>query len=150
MRSARAAWLVLAGATAAWGVFVASEPLYQISSCEVIGLDPACGDPMVAHYGARLVLLLAVPVVLCAVPALRAGRGLSWLIAGILLIGPLIALPTTDSVFAAWGYYLPVGAVGVVVAWFSNWYERRKHAERVAGPRQRRSNASAASRQART
>lgn len=107
---------MLAGAAAAWGVFVASEPLYQISSCEVVGFDPACGDPMFAHYGARLVLLLAVPVVLCAVPGLRATRGSSWLIAGILVLGSLIALAATDSVFAAWGYYLPVGALAVVVA----------------------------------
>ncbi|MFI6217096.1 hypothetical protein ACIBCD_34285 [Nocardia brasiliensis] len=125
MSSARAVWLVLAGATAAWGVFVASEPLYQISSCEVVQMDAACGNPMFTHYGARLMLLLAVPVVLCAVPALQAARGLSWLIAGVLVLGSLIALPATDSVFAAWGYYLPVGAVAVLVARFSSWYERR-------------------------
>ncbi|WP_156161778.1 hypothetical protein [Nocardia vulneris] len=125
MSSARAAWLVLAGATAAWGVFVASEPLYQISSCEVVQMDAACGDPMFAHYGMRLVLLLAVPVMLCAVPALQVARGLSWSIAGVLVLGSLIALPATDSVLAAWGYYLPVGAVAVVVTRFSSWYERR-------------------------
>ncbi|WP_433574985.1 hypothetical protein [Nocardia brasiliensis] len=126
MGSARAAWVLLAGATAAWSVFVASEPLYQVSSCEVVGMDAACGDPMFAHYGARLVLLLSVPVVLCAVPALQATRRLSWLIAGLLLLGSLIALPATDSVFAAWGYYLPVGAVAAVVARLSSRYERRR------------------------
>lgn len=125
MGLSRVVWLLLAGATAVWGVFVASEPLNQISSCEVVQLDATCGDSIIARYGVGLVLLLAVPVVLCVLPALRVTHGLSWLVAGVLVIGSLLALPATDTVFAALVYYLPVGAIAVVVAGFQIWFDRR-------------------------
>lgn len=126
MGLARVAWLLLAGATTMWGVFVASEPLQQISSCEVVQMDVACSDSIVARYGVRLVLLLAIPAVLCVLPALRATHGLSWVIAGVLVISSLLALPATETVFAALVYFLPVGAVAVVLAGFQFWYDRRR------------------------
>ncbi|MFI6996334.1 hypothetical protein [Nocardia sp. NPDC050175] len=123
MGLSRVAWLLLAGATVVWGVFVASEPLHQISSCEVVQVDAECGASIAARYGAGLVLLLAVPVALCALPALRVTRGLSWVVAGVLVIGSLLALPAADTVFAALVYYLPVGMIAVLVAGFQAWYD---------------------------
>lgn len=123
----RMGWLVLAAATAVWGgVFVAAEPLYQISSCEVVNMDAACGRTVFAHYGAGLGGLLAVPVVLCATPAIPALRGCSWLVAAMILLVSLLALPATDSMFGVLVYYLPVGVAALVVAGFQGWYERRQ------------------------
>ncbi|WP_433663340.1 hypothetical protein ACQPW1_15130 [Nocardia sp. CA-128927] len=139
MGLSRVAWLLLAGATAGWGAFVASEPLHQISSCEVVQMDTACGDSIFARYGVGLVLLLAVPVVLCALPALRATHGLPWLVAGVLVIGALLALPATDTVFAALVYYLPVGVVATLVAGFQAWYDARSGSTDVAQPASPRS-----------
>ncbi|MFI9402030.1 hypothetical protein [Nocardia sp. NPDC052316] len=125
MGLSRVVWLLLAGVTAAWGVFVASEPLHQISSCEVVQMDTVCGESIFARYGVGLALLLAVPVVLCVLPAVRATHSLSWVVAGVLVIGALVALPATDTVFAAFTYYLPVGVVAVLGAGFQAWYDRR-------------------------
>lgn len=91
-------------------------------------MDAACSDSILARYGVRLVLLLAIPAVLCVLPVLRADHGLSWVVAGVLVIGSLLALPATDTVFAALVYYLPVGLVAVVVTGFQVWYNRRREA----------------------
>lgn len=128
----RVVWLVLAGATAVWGgAFVAAEPLYQISSCEVVNMDAACGESVLTHYGIELVVLLAVPVLLCVVPAIPAFRRCSWLVALVVLLVSFLALPATDSVFGVLIYFLPVGVVALVVAGFQRWYERRQGAARV-------------------
>ncbi|MET8800736.1 hypothetical protein ABZV91_30680 [Nocardia sp. NPDC004568] len=120
-------WLILAGATAVWGgVFVAAEPLYQISSCEVVNMDAACGESVLTHYGAELVVLLAVPVLLCVVPAIPGFRRCSWMAALVVLLISLLASPATDSVFAVLIYYLPVGALALTAAAFQRWYERRQ------------------------
>ncbi|MEV6558097.1 hypothetical protein AB0M22_20445 [Nocardia sp. NPDC051756] len=132
MELSRATWLLLAGATVAWGIFVGSEPLHQISSCEVVQMDAACGESIAARYGVWLVLLLAVPVVLCVLPALRVTRGLSWAVAGVLVIGSLLALPAADSMFAALAYYLPVGVIALVLAGFQAWYAQSKGGGGVA------------------
>ncbi|BCK54316.1 hypothetical protein [Nocardia wallacei] len=123
----RVVWLVVAVAAALWGVFVATEPLYQISSCEAVNMDAVCGNSIFARYGAGLVALSAVPVVLCAVPAAPALRRYSWLAAATILLISAAALTANDSVFGALAYYLPVGVLALAVAWLQRWYERRRN-----------------------
>lgn len=88
-------------------------------------MDTVCGGSIFARHGVGLVLLLAVPVALCVLPALRVTHGLSWLVTGVLVIGALLALLAADTVFAAFAYCLPIGIVAMLVAGFQAWYERR-------------------------
>ncbi|MGW0246511.1 hypothetical protein ACWDYH_07700 [Nocardia goodfellowii] len=125
MNAPRVAWLLLASATSLWSVLIAAEPVYQISSCEAVQMDSACGQTIFTRYGAALALLLAIPVVLCALPAVTALRGSSWLVAVVLIVGPSSAVPTTDSMFGAAAYFLPVGIAALAVAAFQRWHERR-------------------------
>lgn len=125
----RVVWLVLAAATAVWGAgFVATEPLYQFSSCEVVNMDAACGRSVFTHYGAVLGVVSAAPVVLCVLPAVPALRRCSWPVAVAILLVSLLALPAMDSVFGVLVYYMPVGVVALGVAGFQTRYEHRRRA----------------------
>lgn len=120
----RVVWSALAGAAAVWGgVFVAAEPLYQVSSCEVVNMDTVCGRSVLTYYGAELVVLSAVPVLLCAVPAIPGLSRCSWLVAAVITVASLLALLATDSVFGVLVYYVPVGVLALVAAGFQRWYE---------------------------
>ncbi|UFS97617.1 hypothetical protein [Nocardia huaxiensis] len=113
----RMVWLVLAVGTAVWGAaFVAAEPMYQVSSCEIVHVDAACSGSVLAYYGAGLGVLLAVPVGLCLVPALPGLSRCSWLVAGAILLLSVLALPMTGSMFGVLSYYLPVGVAALVAA----------------------------------
>ncbi|MFE9578462.1 hypothetical protein ACFYO1_18875 [Nocardia sp. NPDC006044] len=95
-------------------------------------MDTVCGSSIFARHGVGLVLLLAVPVLLCALPALRVTHGLSWVVAGVLMIGALTASAAADTVFAAFAYYLPIGVVAMLVGGFQAWHDGRN---RVAAAR---------------
>lgn len=125
MRPSRVAWLLLASAAVAWSGFVAFEPYYQISWCDVENIDATCRQTIFSRYGGWLLLLFAVPVCLCALPAVRRLESSSWLVASALVIGSLMALPTSDTPFASLAYFLPIGIVAMVVASFQSWYGRR-------------------------
>lgn len=119
----RLEWILLAVLTAAFGAIVASEPMLEITSCEV-GLFPTqgvnnsaeCLTPIAGHYGYSIILILALPVLLCLLPAVITRRWFAWLVAMTLLVGSVRSLFTSTPVFVLLGYYLPVALVAVLLA----------------------------------
>lgn len=129
MTAPRVVWLVLAVGAALWAVFVGSEPVYQISACDKVQMNATCGEEIAARYGLDFVLVAAVPVAMCALPAVRGFRWASWVVAGTLTVGSLVAVVTgIGTVFGVYAYYLPIGVVAILVASFQSWYERRNSA----------------------
>lgn len=107
MMRIRIAWLLLAAFACAMSVFVASEPMLQFTSCEIESGGPACEESILTHYGQGFLIVLAVPALLCLVPAVVPVRGVAWAIAVTLLLGFL-------AVFTP--FYLPVAVLGLTLA----------------------------------
>ena len=125
----RIVWLVLAVGAALWAVFVGSEPVYEISACEKIQMNLACGEPIASRYGLRFVLVAAVPVAMCALPAIRGFRWASWVVAVSLIVGALIAVVAgIGTILGAYAYYLPIGLAATAASGFQSWYDRRNAA----------------------
>ncbi|WP_072803630.1 hypothetical protein [Rhodococcoides yunnanense] len=92
----RVAWLVLALATGVLGSFVAAWPLYQITDCE-LGLSlpvSECSKPIGEHFGSAAMVVLAVPVVLCLLPAARPVPVVAWSVAGLMFASSVVSLWT--------------------------------------------------------
>ncbi|AYJ47688.1 hypothetical protein [Rhodococcus sp. P1Y] len=96
MKWARIAWLTLAAAAAGLGIWAAGWPIYQISSCEIgaysaaVPTVEACNEPIRDHFGADLYLVLAVPVVLCLLPAIRPRPAVEWAVAWVLFLSSAV------------------------------------------------------------
>ncbi len=99
----RIAWLLLAAFACAMSVIVASEPMLQFTSCEIESGGPECEESILTHYGRAFLIVLAIPVLLCLVPAVVPVRGVAWAIAVSLVLGFL-------AVFTP--FYLPVAVAG--------------------------------------
>ncbi len=89
-----------------------------------MNVDATCTASVFARYGFALVVVLTIPVVLCALPAYRPFPWSTWLVAATLIVGPILAVGATDTMFATWIYYLPFGAAAVVVAVLERRRER--------------------------
>lgn len=122
----RAVWALFAVLVCVYGFAVATEPLYQITSCEIINFDAACSNTLFAHYGSRLVAVVVCSVLLCSLPAIKPVRAVSWGTAVALTLG-IVALSSifSNSLFL---YYVPVALVALFVAAF--------HRRLVIGPRE--------------
>ena len=125
----RVVWLVLAVGAALWAVFAGPEPVYQISACEKVQMNGACEEDIASRYGLGFVLVAAVPVAMCALPAIRGFRWTSWVVAGTLTVGSLVAVVAgIGTIFGVYAYYLPIGVAAILVASFQSWHERRNSA----------------------
>ncbi|MFZ2174573.1 MAG: hypothetical protein WAW17_11145, partial [Rhodococcus sp. (in: high G+C Gram-positive bacteria)] len=88
MAMMRFAWVVLAVVTAALGVFAASNPMLQITDCE-LGLSIStseCNKSIWDHFRGGLVLVLTVPVVVCVIPAVVPRPAVAWVVAGSMFL----------------------------------------------------------------
>ncbi|OYD70267.1 hypothetical protein [Rhodococcus sp. OK302] len=88
MTAIRLAWFVLAIVATALGVFVASWQIFEITTCE-IGLSwpqTECNQSIWGYFGWSVVPVLAVPVLLCLIPAVIPRPWIGWFVAGLLLV----------------------------------------------------------------
>ncbi|MEN0139830.1 MAG: hypothetical protein AAGC80_32070 [Rhodococcus sp. (in: high G+C Gram-positive bacteria)] len=132
MTRVRLSWVVLAALTAAVGFVAASDPMLQITSCE-LGLLPTqgvstsaqCDESIIDHYGNSIAVVLAFPVLLCLLPAAAPRRAIAWTVAAALTvvsIGAFILMSAFASSSASppqivvYGYYLPSALLAVVLA----------------------------------
>ncbi|WP_137722958.1 hypothetical protein [Prescottella subtropica] len=131
MTLARLAWIVLATLTAAFGWFVAGEPMLQVTSCEVEflpGLYPSelCQQPIGDYFGPATVGMLAVPVLLCVFPVVAPFGWVAGAAAGLLLLGSLRGFVTSDYAASVYGFYLPIALVAVVFAFGHEFLSSRR------------------------
>ena len=90
----------------------------QISDCEIGGSvlgSAECDASIYSHYGAGILVYLAVPVLMCLIPAAVPRLSLAWTVAGVLLVGWFLALMSSPP-FMVYGFYLPIALLAVVVA----------------------------------
>ncbi|SUD49456.1 Uncharacterised protein [Nocardia otitidiscaviarum] len=110
----RVVWTVFALVVCGYGFFVASEPLYQVSTCEIINADTACTSSLFAHYGWRLGILIACSTAISALPALNPTRTAEWSAAALLTVG-LISLSAILGLPVAL-YYAPIVVTALLLA----------------------------------
>ncbi|MFD6063003.1 hypothetical protein [Rhodococcus wratislaviensis] len=123
----RFAWVLLAVVTTALGVFAASNPMLQITECE-LGLSSQgisaseCNESIWDHFGGVLVLVLAVPAVVCLIPAAVPRPTVAWAVAGSMLLAsvsgfsPSLAASSSPSPLAVYGFYLPLALLAILLA----------------------------------
>lgn len=112
---ARVGWAVLTVAAAGYAVFVASEPMYQINNCEIEGVSWAdCSRSIYSTFGPVMILVLAIPVLLCLAPVLWTRRPVAVAAAAGLIV--LSAVGQMNTPTAALFYFLPVAVIAVILA----------------------------------
>ncbi|MET3960006.1 hypothetical protein ABIE52_006941 [Rhodococcus sp. OAS809] len=84
----RLLWIVAAIIATALGVFVASWSILEITDCEIgLSLPQAvCDQSIWDYFGWSVIPVLAVPVLLCLVPAVVPQPWAGWVVAGLLLV----------------------------------------------------------------
>ncbi|ROZ48945.1 hypothetical protein EEB13_02965 [Rhodococcus sp. WS3] len=116
-------WVVLALAAAALGYFAASDPMYQITSCE-IGIFPSdgitnwtqCNESIVSYLGVAILAWLAVPALMCVIPAVVPCRWVAVTVAAILVFGAFGAFFASRPHLVAYGYFIPIALAACFVA----------------------------------
>ncbi|WP_238565256.1 MULTISPECIES: hypothetical protein [Rhodococcus erythropolis group] len=84
----RLLWIVVAIIATALGVFVASWSILEITDCEIgLSLPSAqCNQSIWDYFGWSVIPVLAVPVLLCLIPAVMPRPWAGWVVAGLLLV----------------------------------------------------------------
>lgn len=125
-------WLILVALTVMLAVGTAIEPMWWTSECQ-LGLLPTelisdrddCTTSTYDFYGAGLLVPLALPVALCAMPIVAPRRLVAWGVAATLVALIVIAILLGDRPFpgdglplAFVGYCLPSVFVAILLAGF--------------------------------
>ncbi|EGD22040.1 hypothetical protein [Prescottella equi] len=128
----RIEWLILVAFTVMLAIGTAIEPMWWTSECQ-LGLLPTelisdwddCTTSTYDFYGAGLLVPLALPVALCAIPILAPRRLVAWGVAATLVALIVIAIllgnrpfPGDGLPLAFVGYCLPSVFVAILLAWF--------------------------------
>ncbi|WP_139792060.1 hypothetical protein [Prescottella equi] len=128
----RIEWLILVALTVMLAVGTAIEPMWWTSECQ-LGLLPTelisdrddCTTSTYDFYGAGLLVPLALPVALCAMPIVAPRRLVAWGVAATLVALIVIAILLGDRPFpgdglplAFVGYCLPSVFVAILLAGF--------------------------------
>ncbi|MFE4501309.1 hypothetical protein ACFRFQ_15745 [Rhodococcus sp. NPDC056743] len=119
----RSAWGVIALAAAAVGYFAASNPMYQITSCE-IGIFPSggvtnwaqCSESIVGYLGWSILVWLAVPALVCIIPAVVPRRWVAVTVAVLLVFGAFGAFFASRPHLVAYGFFIPIALAACFVA----------------------------------
>jgi hypothetical protein len=119
----RWAWVLLAVIAAALGVFVSSNPILQITDCE-LGLSAIssseCYESISSYFGNSMVIALAVPAIACLFPAVVPRSSAAWMVAGSLMVASVLgfseAMSSTPSLLAVYGFYIPIAFLAVLLA----------------------------------
>ncbi|ORL78994.1 hypothetical protein [Prescottella equi] len=128
----RIEWLILVALTVMLAVGTAIEPMWWTSECQ-LGLLPTelisdrddCTTSTYDFYGAGLLVPLALPVALCAMPIVAPRRLVAWGVAATLVALIVIAFLLGDRPFpgeglplAFVGYCLPSVVIAILLAGF--------------------------------
>lgn len=119
----RWAWVLLAVITAALGAFAASNPILQITDCE-LGLSATspseCYESIWRYFGSSMVIVLAVPTIACLFPAVVPRSSAAWMVAGSLMVASVLgfseAMSSTPSLLGVYGFYLPIALLAALLA----------------------------------
>lgn len=93
--------------------------MFEVTSCEV-GLFPTqgvsnwgeCESSLADHYGYAVIAVLALPPIVCMVPALVPRRGVAWVVAVVLLLGSVQWLFRAEGADAHHAWLLCPGGIG--------------------------------------
>ncbi|MBM4497060.1 hypothetical protein GS426_20475 [Rhodococcus hoagii] len=128
----RIEWLILVALTVTLAVGTAIEPMWWTSECQ-LGLLPTelisdwddCTTSTYDFYGVGLLVPLALPVALCAIPILAPRRLVVWGVAAALVALIVFAFLLGDRPFpgeggplAFVGYCLPSVVIAILLAGF--------------------------------
>ena len=128
----RIEWLILVAFTVMLAIGTAIEPMWWTSECQ-LGLLPTelisdwddCTTSTYDFYGAGLLVPLALPVALCAIPILAPRRLVAWGVAATLVALIVIAFllgnrpfPGEGLPLAFVGYCLPSVFIAILLAGF--------------------------------
>lgn len=130
----RIGWVALGLSSTALGVSISSDPMLQITSCE-LGYYPSggienadeCNESILSHYGPEIISLLSIPAILCFAPAVIFRRAISCVAAAVLLtisFGALLIPASAEHApppVVVFGYYIPVSILALVLTGIHAW-----------------------------
>ncbi|MDI9919235.1 hypothetical protein [Rhodococcus sp. IEGM 1379] len=138
----RLLWIVVAIIATALGVFVASWSILEITDCEIgLSLPQAvCDQSIWGYFGWSVLPVLAVPVLLCLIPAVVPRAWAGWVVAGVLLVMSVVGFfsaftsssPSLLSVLGSFPAALLAVLLAIVLQVFS--IGRTRLARQGAGP----------------
>ncbi|MCK0089538.1 hypothetical protein HCA61_09625 [Rhodococcus sp. HNM0563] len=119
----RWAWVLLAMITAAWGAFAASNPILQITDCEIglSAISPSeCNESIWSYFGNSMVIVLVLPAMACLLPVAVPRISAAWTVAGLLVVASVLgfseAMSSIPSLLGVYGFYLPIAFLAVLLA----------------------------------
>lgn len=136
----RIGWFTLAALSGLLAIFAASTSMAEITDCE-LGLFPTsgianweqCRTSIAASYGNSIFVILALPMLVCLIPAVKPDRRTAWFAAIVLIIGSFGSwfVPTTHSTyppqFVVYVYFVPVALAAVLLAAFHKMGSNRRY-----------------------
>lgn len=131
LNAVRAGWILLAWVCAGLAVVAATSSMMQITSCELgypdDGIMPGeeCERSIARTYGPSIVAALAVPALLCLLPAVVFRRWVGVLVAAVLVGGSFgtFFAPAPQAVF---GFFVPAAVLAVLLAGWHAWLPDRR------------------------
>lgn len=131
LNAVRAGWILLAWVCAGLAVVAATSSMMQITSCELgypdDGIMPGeeCERSIARTYGPSIVAALAVPALLCLLPAMFFRRWVGVLVAAVLFVGSFGAWFQPAPTFA-FLYFVPAALLAVLLAGWHAWLPDRR------------------------
>ncbi|NKR45865.1 hypothetical protein [Prescottella equi] len=130
LKAVRAGWILLAWVCAGLALVAATSSMMQITSCELgypdDGIMPGeeCERSIARTYGPPIVAALAVPALLCLLPAVHFRRGVGVLVAAALAVGSFGAVSQPAPLFT-FGYFIPAALLALLLAGWHSWLPDR-------------------------
>lgn len=126
LNAIRAGWILLAWICAGLAVVAATSSMMQITACELkypdAGITPGeeCEASVARTYGPPIVAVLAIPALLCLLPAAFPERLLAGLVSGTLAVGAFGTL-FASAPLSVFGYFVPAAVLAVGLALWHAW-----------------------------
>ncbi|QBJ98090.1 hypothetical protein ERC79_20680 [Rhodococcus sp. ABRD24] len=130
LNAVRVGWFLLAWVCAGLAILAATSSMMQITACELgypdAGIMPGgeCEQSIVRTYGPPIVAVLAIPAVLCLLPAAFPERLLAGLVAGTLVVGSFGTL-FASAPLSVFGFFVPAAVLAVALALGHSWLPDR-------------------------
>ncbi|MBM4488060.1 hypothetical protein MWT96_02950 [Prescottella equi] len=130
LNAVRVGWFLLAWVCAGLAIVAATSSMMQITSCELgypdDGIMPGaeCEASVARTYGPAIVAVLAIPALLCLLPAVFPERLLAGLVAGVLAVGSFGTF-FASAPLSAFGYFVPAAVPAVALAVWHSWLPHR-------------------------
>lgn len=126
LNAIRAGWILLAWVCAGLGVLAATSSMMQITSCELgfpdAGVMPGaeCEESIARYYGPPMVAALAVPALLCLLPAVVFRRWVGGVVAAVLVVGSFGTVLSSAPLFT-FVYFIPAALLALILAGWRGW-----------------------------